>query len=253
MAILRSIIVLCLCVLPEALWACPACLKSDAGGFSDRILITGVMWLVPILLALFVGLKVYRLCTKTQELTVISDQGSTDMTLGRKKDLAYDGICWFFVVVFLSMLAWSMMQRDVQKQYGAVAFGNFPAFVSTDSSGKLFDQHQLHGQLSVVIISEGVVSEEVLGYLRKLSQATAQGRKYLNSLVFVAKGPGLSDKWVRYLTLDGRSYPMIVDWKNGVFKKGVILVDQNAVIRGVFDLEDKMDRLNFEGAVRGIL
>jgi hypothetical protein len=33
----------------------------------------------------------------------------------------------------------------------------------------------------------------------------------------------------------------------------VILVDQNGVIRGVFDLQEKAQRLLFEGAVKGIL
>lgn len=176
-----------------------------------------------------------------------------DLTFPKNKDLAYDGLVWFFLLLFLSMLSLSMLTRDAQKQYGAVSFGVFPAFNAKDRQGRSFDQHRLHGQLSTIIATDQVLQEDISLYLHKLSQSTSIGKKHLKNLVLINQVNGSSDQWVQYLTLDEPEFNKISHWRDKFFKEGVILVDQNGIIRGVFDLEDKLERLNFEAAVRGIL
>lgn len=174
--------------------------------------------------------------------------------LPKNKDFSYDGLIWIFLMIFLSMLSLSMLTKDTQKQYGAVSFGVFPAFNATDSQSRIFDQHRLHGQLSAIIVMDQVLPQDISLYLHKLSQSTSIGKKHLKNLVLANHiNTGSSDRWVKYLTLNETEFRKINNWRRGVFKDGIILVDQNGVIRGVFDLEDKLERLNFEGAVRGIL
>ena len=175
-----------------------------------------------------------------------------DSTFPKNKDFSCDIWAWISLMIFLPILSFSMLTRDIQKQYGAVSFGIFPAFSAIDSRGNPFDQHRLHGQLSAVIVSNQM-PEDILVYVHKLSQATSRGKKYLKGLVLASQGEGRSDQWVEYLTLNEDEFKKISGWKNRLFKDGVILVDQNSVVRGVFDLEEKLERLNFEGAVKGIL
>lgn len=160
---------------------------------------------------------------------------------------------WVFLMVFLSLLSFSMLTRDTQKQYGAVSFGVFPDFYAVDSRGERFDRHRLHGQLSVIVVTDQVLPRDIPLYLQKLSLATSRGKKHLKSLVLTNRGNGVSGLRMQYLELDQAGFDKINRWRKGLFKDGVILVDQNGVIRGVFDLENKLERLNFEGAVKGIL
>ncbi len=176
-----------------------------------------------------------------------------DSTFPKNKDLAYEGLVWVFLMIFLSMLSLSMLNRDARKQYGAVSFGVFPAFNAKDSQGRPFNQHRLHGQLSTIIMTDHVLQEDISLFLRKLSQSTSIGKKYLMNLVLINHANGSSNSWVQYLMLNEIEFKKINNWRKGLFKDGIILVDQNGIIRGVFDLEDKLERLNFEAAVRGIL
>ncbi len=165
----------------------------------------------------------------------------------------YDPLIWVCLIFVLATLSYAMLVRDSKKQYGALAFGNFPEFTSVESNGIKFDQHRFHEQLSAVIIGDDPPAEEILSYLEKISQVTAMGRKYLHSLIFVSQNSQPSNQWVQYLTLEEEPLKKLKEWRKGLFKEGIILVDQNGIIRGIFDLEDKLDRINFEGAVKGIL
>lgn len=176
-----------------------------------------------------------------------------DSAFPKSKDFSYDGLVWIFLMMFLSMLSSSMLTKDVHRQYGAMSFGVFPMFHALDSQGKSFDQHRLYGQLSAIIVTDEALKEDTLLYVHKLSQATSRGKKFLKGLVLVNKVKGVSDQWIEYLTLNEAEFKKINEWGKGLFKDGIILVDQNSVIRGVFDLQDKLQRINFEGAVKGIL
>jgi hypothetical protein len=176
-----------------------------------------------------------------------------DATYSENKILARDGLLWSVVMVALAALAFFMLTRDAQKQYGAVSFGVFPAFKAVDSQGKPFDEHRLHGRLTAIVVTDQALPNDLSLFLHKLSQATSGGKKYLKSLVLVDKPVGISDRWVEYMVLEKEEFARIDAWKEGLFKGEVILVDQNGVVRGVFDITDKLQRLNFEGAVKGIL
>ena len=176
-----------------------------------------------------------------------------DATYSENKILARDGLLWSVVMVALAALAFFMLTRDAQKQYGAVSFGVFPEFKAVDSQGKPFDQHRLHGRLTAIVVTDQALPNDLSLFLHKLSQATASGKKYLKSLVMVDEPIGISDQWVEYMVLEKEEFARIDAWKEGLFKGEVILVDQNGVVRGVFDITDKLQRLNFEGAVKGIL
>lgn len=168
------------------------------------------------------------------------------ITYSENKTLARDGLLWSIVMVVLAALAFFMLTRDAHKQYGAVSFGVFPDFKAVDSQGKPFDEHRLHGRLTAIVISQDVLPKDLSLFLHKLSMATSGGKKYLKSLVLVDKPVGISDQWVEYMVLEKEEFTRINAWKEGLFKGEIILVDQNGVVRGVFDINDKLQRLNFE-------
>lgn len=176
-----------------------------------------------------------------------------ELTAPRDKNLFIDGLCWIGAMLILAGIAFFLLSRETQKHYGTVAFGGFPDFEAVETNGKTFDQHRLHGQLSAIVVADQNISKDTILYLHKLSQGTAAGKKYLHNLIMSNKPLGVSDQWVQHLILTEVDLTRIQEWKEKLFKEGVILVDQNGIIRGVFDLEDKLDRINFEGAVRGIL
>jgi hypothetical protein len=50
-------------LMPLTVYACPACMLSNNGRFVNQtILVVGAMWLIPVLLAAFIGLKICKLC-----------------------------------------------------------------------------------------------------------------------------------------------------------------------------------------------
>lgn len=178
------------------------------------------------------------------------------MQIIHSRNLKNDIFLWILIICILISISFYMLVRDAKKQYGTLSFGTFPEFHSIDPQGKNFDQHRLHGQLSAIIITDQQIPQDIVNYLRKLSQASAMGKKYLTSLIISKNKLNLTDlpeRSIQYLTLNDDDFNKMKSWKNQLFKEGIILVDQNGVIRGIFNIEDKLDRLNFEGAVRGIL
>lgn len=76
MVILRNSLWLFFAFLPQVAQACPACLTSDKGEFlHQRILLLGIMGLLPILVAAAVTFKIYQICNfDSQKMTKGSDQ-----------------------------------------------------------------------------------------------------------------------------------------------------------------------------------
>jgi hypothetical protein len=183
----------------------------------------------------------------------MSNSSDLKVALLRMNKFFLDGLSWIFLMFILSFIALTLLLRDAHKQYGAISFGVFPEFTAVDPQGRGFDQHRLKGQLSAVIISDDAVPDDVIVYLHRMSQLTASGKKYLKSLILTAHAKGVSDQWFKYLTLSPEEFTKLYNWKSRQFKSGVILIDQDKVVRGVFDINDKSQRLNFESAVRGIL
>jgi hypothetical protein len=169
------------------------------------------------------------------------------------RQLMQDALGWFFLVVFLGLLAFAMMKRDVSKQYGTLAFGNMPPFQGRDCQGELMDVHKMHGRLTVVMIGQEEYPLHIKTYLYKLAQATVMGKKQLYQWVLLDQPQQGCDKNLKYITLPTDKFQEIHSWRERTFKKGVLLIDQNAVIRGVFDLNDKLERMKFESAVKAIL
>lgn len=65
MEIMKRILFLAVILIPQKAWACPACLLSDNNRFTfERLILLGVMGVLPLMLALFVGYKIYRMGQK---------------------------------------------------------------------------------------------------------------------------------------------------------------------------------------------
>ena len=124
-----------------------------------------------------------------------------ELTVQKNKNLFYDGLLWLGAMIVLAGIAFFLLSRETQKHYGAVAFGGFPDFEAFETSGKPFDQHRLHGQLSAVVVSDQNLSENTIVYLNKLSQGTAHGKKYLHNLILANEARGISDQRVQFLIL----------------------------------------------------
>ncbi len=164
-------------------------------------------------------------------------------------NLRADRNFWIGLILILSVVAFFLLWREGHKQFGTIAYGVFPEFQAFDTQGQPFNQHALKHNLSVVVMA-GAAKPNEIDYLRHLAKVTAQGRRYLKVLVFE---PGkMDDKFVRYLRISDADQERLQEWQQR-FQAGVILVDQDKVVRGVFNIDEKLERLKFEAAVGAIL
>jgi hypothetical protein len=68
MAFLKSFLTVIFVFVTLTAYACPACMMSNNGRFVNQtIIVVGAMWLIPILIATFIGLKICKLCQTSCE------------------------------------------------------------------------------------------------------------------------------------------------------------------------------------------
>ncbi len=165
-------------------------------------------------------------------------------------NLKTDRNIWISLILLLSVISFFLLWREGHKQFGSIAYGVFPEFQAVDAQGQPFNQHALKHNLSAIVMPDQAKQIEI-DYLRHLATVTAQGRRYLKVLVF-QNVKSIDDKFVRYLSLSLDDQARLREWQKR-FQAGVILVDQDKVVRGVFNIDDKLERLKFEAAVGAIL
>ena len=171
--------------------------------------------------------------------------------MAKTVDLTADRNIWIGLVLCLSVIAFFLLWREGHKQFGSIAYGVFPEFTAVDAQGQPYNQHALKNNLSAVVMDEKTPTE-VIDYLRRFATVTAQGRRYLKVLVFYKPQGAIDDKFVRFLGVSSVDQEALKKWHQR-FQSGVILVDQDKVVRGVFNVDDKLERLKFEAAVGAIL
>ena len=167
----------------------------------------------------------------------------------KPKTLFVDAIIWIFLMILAAVVAFGLLRRDAQKSFGAISFGAFPQFRLQATNGQSFDNHHLKGHVWAIHRGSNSKVFDVASRLALIDQKTALGKRHLFILTFL-DNPGLSFEPIvpsQYILL---GTPQQVQ---NIFSRGtaigdeyVLLVDQNGIIRGSYDLSSSDSLRSFQ-------
>jgi hypothetical protein len=174
----------------------------------------------------------------------------------KTKSLQFDIVCWIFVMVLAGVIAFSLLQRDKNRQFGSIAYGGLPRFSLKTIEDKDFDYLKLKRAVWAIHMGSSREGEHLASELSQVAQATASGKRHLNILTFIPE----EYQWRRPVhpfqhVLRGTTQEL-----NHIFGKLnmnkqdiVLLVDQDGTIRGRFDFSSPDDFRRFRQDLMSIL
>ena len=179
------------------------------------------------------------------------------MEPNHKMTLKADLFFWIGAMVLAAVLAFVLLVRDSHRQFGAVSFGSLPDFKGVTVEGKEFNAHAIKsGVWAVLRLEDGQKAGATVKSLLDVMRMTGSGKRYLHILSFEKEDAGIPLlAHAFYYRLRGiPSYVQVVFAQAGANPDtGVLLVDQNAVIRGVYDLSSVDDFRRFRQDVVRLL
>ncbi len=157
----------------------------------------------------------------------------------KTNNLLIDRIAWVLIMIALTLAAFTLMRRDMDKQFGAISYGAFPKFKLNTLDGKLFDDHEMKGHVWAVHLGTDDLSAPIIAkVLAEAAQSTWTDKRHLFVLSLLEAGTAVFDPMMRS--------HYIVESSADDFKKmasslgssnvnNIFLVDQNGIIRGIYD------------------
>ncbi len=176
--------------------------------------------------------------------------------MNKKNSFIVDGVIWIFVMILAAIIAFNLLQRDKERQFGAIAYGGFPQFSIMAASGEVFDYHRIKKAVWAIHQGAGVRSKEVSQQLNSIANSTASGKRYMHVLTF-APSPDV------FINTANQFHIIVhgtVQQLDKIFSKfglvnedKVFLVDQDGVIRGQYDFSSPDDFRSFRQDLLRIL
>ncbi len=172
------------------------------------------------------------------------------------KTLKTDAMIWALIMCLAAVAAFVMLYRDSHRRFGAVSYGSFPDFEAATAGSETFNKHRLKAQVWAVMRTQAAGSEGVLRQVIEVQRMTISGKRHMNVLTFGADPSVLAlppNKFhVRIPSLTPAIEAAFV--RAGAQKEGqVLLLDQDAIIRGVYDLSSPDDFRSFRQDVTRLL
>lgn len=177
--------------------------------------------------------------------------------MSETKNLKIDAIIWIVVMCLAAVVAFGLIKRDAQRNFGAVSFGAFPDVDLKASDGQIVNQHLLKSRLWAVHF--GGNSQKVHDMaveLVDIQKRTLSGKQQMYVLTM------LESPVTEVASLSPTHYVVECPGKErglflaafGPLREGIVfLVDQNAIIRGRYDIHDVDGLRAFQGDVRRLL
>lgn len=176
--------------------------------------------------------------------------------MNKPPDLRRDALLWVVLLLLAAVIAFSLLKRDKERNFGAVSFGAFPEVSLTATDGRTFNHHLMKSRLWAVHTAS---SEEALmrvaGQLKTVMELTASGKRHLYLLSMTSsQAPVLRSlhEWHYVVHADRAELEKIFSFLN-VSDSTVVLVDQNGIIRGAYNIDDVDDYRKFQKDVMRIL
>ncbi len=176
--------------------------------------------------------------------------------MSTSKSLTVDRVLWVFVIVLAFIIAFAILQRDKQRNFGGLAYGGFPEFSLKTIDGKPFDYHRL--KAAVWAIHQGSSSQVDITakQLIFIAQATASGKRHMNILTFAGDQHSptcIANKYQYILPASPAELNKIFGKLGIVREDTVLLIDQNGAIRGRYDFTSPDDFRSFRQDLLRIL
>ena len=172
------------------------------------------------------------------------------------KSLKTDAILWVLLMCLAAAAAFVMLYRDSHRRFGAVSYGSFPEFEATTVDSGTFNKHRLKAQVWAVVRTQAAGSETVLKQIFEVQRMTISGKRHMNILTFGADPAvlalPLSKFHIRIPALTPAIEAAFV--RAGAKQEGqILLLDQDAIIRGVYDFSSPDDFRSFRQDVTRLL
>lgn len=153
--------------------------------------------------------------------------------------------------------AFALLQRDKDRQFGAIAYGGFPTFRLRTTDGVEFDNHKMKSQVWAVNVTMSAENAlRVAEGLKVIEGLTSSGKRHLNALTIIDSSvPVFKPVMPFHLIVQASQEDInaIFRFAGKVNENVVYLVDQDNVIRGLYDLTDVDDYRKFQGDLLRIL
>ncbi len=169
--------------------------------------------------------------------------------MNKTRALTFDAIAWIVLMVIAAAVAFCLLQRDKQRNFGAVSFGSFPQFKLKTITGEDFDEH--HIKAHVWAIHAGSSAANTLAMAQQLStieQQTASGKRHFYVLTFSPENSPILKPLIPYHYIvvgDQKQIAAIFSVFGRLNDDSVLLVDQNGIIRGKYDFANVDDFRSF--------
>lgn len=158
----------------------------------------------------------------------------------------FDKFIWLGLILLAALCAFLMLKRDANRQFGAVSYGAFPAFHLSQSNGGVIDHHWLKGKVWVIHSAKTTQAAMLMAnQLYDLAQQTASGKRrfYLLTLEQEAVGQLHSLGAQHFIAQSDQALLKKLEDMMVLEKgEGIILVDQNGIIRGYYGLNHEFSK-----------
>lgn len=167
-----------------------------------------------------------------------------------KKTLMADAMCWLGVMLLACVIAFCLLRRDAQRNFGAVSFGSFPEFRLRASDKGYLDRHLLKGHVWAVHAGSSPAGlTSVVKRLYTIERQTASGKRHLFVLTLNCNSSFVlrPQQAFHYVTVEeSKTMFSFIKLLGGFTDDTVLLVDQNAVVRGKYHFNDMQEFKNFQ-------
>lgn len=145
--------------------------------------------------------------------------------MNQKIALKKDAIIWIGIMCLAAIIAFTLLKRDSQRHFGAVSYGAFP-------------DHDFKSQVSVAILLGPQTGSMVLEQAYDVQRMTATGKRKMNVISYNDAPKNIETAF-----------------KHAGAQRDtqVLLIDQNTIIRGVYDLSSPDDFRQFRLDVTHLL
>ena len=169
--------------------------------------------------------------------------------MNKQKSLKKDAFIWVLLMGLACIIAFSLLKRDKERNFGAVSFGSFPEFELNTIEGKPFNHHLMRNHVWAVHTASS--EEQLIATAKRLEfvrKSTASGKRHLYILSFTTSRSSILRPLNagHFIVIGKQSKLTSIFSSSRVNENSVVLVDQNGIIRGQYNVADVDDYRKFQ-------
>ncbi len=176
--------------------------------------------------------------------------------MNQSKALKNDALVWVVIMMVAAACAFVLLRRDSHRRFGAVSYGAFPKVDIMVDNAEEKNIHGLRTHVWTVMRAESLDAKDMLKQVYDVQRMTVSGKRFMNVLTFGNNPDVISTPANRFHYKVTTLTPLINQAfvHAGATKTSqVLLLDQDSIIRGVYDLTSPDDFRSFRQDVMRLL